>query len=318
MSYKAGQIYRGSLIEGEPITLQHVAAANALTPQLYNDFRNLGFVENGMIPPHKVSDAKAYLSSRPEWNEWYRAMKGWHEVRHGLAPLLQNRNIGTIHGLGEEFGKTDGNIAHMVIDPHIQHGAIWNPNKMADLIAEKDSVTPNNIGTQIVDLYDNTHPATQVLLSAGGELKNTKQAQRFEASARDALAGPQGVGKQGMAKAALYEIENSKDKFHLIREFVRNEPDPIEVLDFTDKDLIALKKSIELCYIYKKRFFTEEDFIKGMMNPSVQKEPGSIKSHYDIEQSASGVYEYVKKHPDSEFIDFLVLKMAMDEYVSKI
>lgn len=141
------------------------------------------------------------------------------------------------------------------------------------------------------------------------------------------------LAKSINVKSMLYQIEplfdlNLERAVDLCKGFLNNEPELKEILNFNNTDIRSLNRTIKTLYLLKKGKVDIQELRKSYsvidrapIDPNVlpdrdrkRKENESGRS-LDEPVVSSYVEEIVRQYPDSEFIDMMMLRMALDNYV---
>jgi hypothetical protein len=134
-----------------------------------------------------------------------------------------------------------------------------------------------------------------------------------------------------MIKAKLMEIDRlisyDKDRALVeIKKFLKEEP-PMEAhRDFKKADILKIRRVLDWAYILKKSLIPQDVFMKSWSAETTPTDINAIpardydhfkkkRNEYPNTHQHSVIDVYVKKHPDAEFIDIMLLRLALDKYI---
>lgn len=136
-------------------------------------------------------------------------------------------------------------------------------------------------------------------------------------------------------RALMFRIEELFNLFpdravDLCYDFIKDEPELKETLKFSKADLRSLKRTITSLYLMKKGKVSAQELRKSYsvidrtpIDPNIlphdDRKRKRTESGRPLDEPISSSYaeEVVTQYPDSEFIDILMLRVALDNYVEE-
>lgn len=202
---------------------------------------------------------------------------------------------------------------------------------MSDFMTGQPSFSPD--AKYAMEMLDATHktnlePINQVnaAIKNGKPMRQGKELSPGGALARySALDMPSGNAPNHMKalQAIQKAISKNGDALSLIKGFLKTEPSVSALVEIPQKELESVYPAITAIYLVKRGLLSKPEFKKSFLNVQGNDNPAytfsnQVRDLVRDDEVVSFVDQHVKKYPNSEFIDMIVLRRALDRYLKNV